>query len=71
MDRWDRLDAAIVAMAGDSQYTPVVTGLGCLRGVSTLTAFALPVLLAAPRGLDLDAGLHGRHSKDPRNGAIR
>ena len=42
-DRRDRLDTAIAAMAADSEYTPVVTRLGCLRGVSTLTAFALAV----------------------------
>lgn len=40
-DRRDRLDAAIVAMAADSSFTPVITRLGCLRGVSTLTAFGL------------------------------
>jgi transposase len=38
-----RLDAAIEAMAADSEFTPVVKRLGCLRGVSTLTAFALAV----------------------------
>jgi transposase len=43
VDRRDRLDTAIAAMAADSDYTPVVTRLGCLRGVSTLTAFALAV----------------------------
>jgi transposase len=42
-DRRDRLDAAITAMAADSQFSPVVTRLGCLRGVSTLTGFALAV----------------------------
>jgi len=42
-DRRDRLDAAITAMAVDSEFTTVVTRLGCLRGVSTLTAFALAV----------------------------
>jgi transposase len=42
-DRRDRLDAAIIAMAADSPFTPVVTRLGCLRGISTLTAFALAV----------------------------
>ena len=42
-DRRDRLDTAIAQMAADSEYTPVVTRLGCLRGVSTLTAFALAV----------------------------
>jgi transposase len=41
--RRDRLDAAIEAMAADSEFTPVVDRLGCLRGVSTLTAFALAV----------------------------
>jgi transposase len=40
-DRRDRLDAAIVTLAGDCEFTPVVRRLGCLRGVSTLTAFAL------------------------------
>jgi transposase len=42
-DRRDRLDKAITAMAHDSEFTPVVHRLGCLRGVSTLTAFALAV----------------------------
>lgn len=41
--RRDRLDQAIVVMAGDSAFTPVVHRLGCLRGVSTLTAFGLAV----------------------------
>ena len=41
--RRDRLDAAIAAMAADSQFTPVVARLGCLRGVSTLTGLALAV----------------------------
>jgi transposase len=41
LDRRDRLDDAITAMAADSMFTPVVTRLGCLRGVSTLTAFGL------------------------------
>lgn len=40
-DRRDRLDAAITAMAADSQFSPVVTRLGCLRGIATLTAFGL------------------------------
>jgi len=43
VDRRDRLDAAIAAMAVDSEFTPVVRRLGCLRGVSTLTAFGLAV----------------------------
>ncbi|AII03818.1 MULTISPECIES: IS110 family RNA-guided transposase [Rhodococcus] len=41
--RRDRLDAAIADMAEDSPYTPMVRRLGCLRGVSTLTAFGLAV----------------------------
>ena len=39
--RRDRLDEAITAMAADSEFTPVVARLSCLRGVSTLTAFGL------------------------------
>ena len=39
----DRLDAAIEEMALDSEFTPLVHRLGCLRGVSTLTGFALAV----------------------------
>lgn len=41
--RRDRLDAAITAMAADSEFTPVVHRLGCLRGLGTLTGFALAV----------------------------
>lgn len=41
--RRDRLDAAIEEMAADSEFTPVVRRLGCLRGVGTLTGFALAV----------------------------
>ena len=41
--RRDRLDAAIAEMANNSEFTPVVDRLGCLRGVSTLTAFGLAV----------------------------
>jgi transposase len=41
--RRDRLDEAIGAMAADSEFTPVVRRLGCLRGVATLTAFGLAV----------------------------
>ena len=43
--RRDRLDAAIATMAADSEFTPMVRRLGCLRGVSTLTGFALAVEL--------------------------
>jgi transposase len=43
VDRRDRLDEAIVEMAADSVFTPVVTRLGCLRGISTLIAFGLAV----------------------------
>ena len=41
--RRDRLDEAIAVMAADSQFTPWVRRLGCLKGISTLTAFALAV----------------------------
>ena len=41
--RRDRLDQAISAMATDSEFTPLVRRLGCLRGVGTLTGFALAV----------------------------
>jgi transposase len=42
-DRRDRLDRAIIELAADSEYTAVVHRLGCLRGVSVLTAFGLAV----------------------------
>ncbi len=41
--RRDRLDTAIAAMAAESEFTPIVRRLGCLRGVSTLTGFAVAV----------------------------
>jgi transposase len=41
--RRDRLDTAVDQMAADSEFTPLVRRLACLRGVSTLTAFALAV----------------------------
>jgi transposase len=41
--RRDRLDAAIATLAADSELTPIVHRLGCLRGISTLTAFGLAV----------------------------
>ena len=41
--RRDRLDTAIEQMAADCEFTPAVRRLGCLRGVSTLTGFALAV----------------------------
>jgi transposase len=43
--RRDRLDAAIAEMAADSEFTPLVQRLGCLRGIGTLTGFALAVEL--------------------------
>ncbi len=42
-DRRDRLDKAIVKLAEDPAWSPVVSRLSCLRGVSTLTAFGLTV----------------------------
>jgi transposase len=41
--RRDRLDIAIEETAADSEFTPLVHRLGCLRGVGTLTGFALAV----------------------------
>lgn len=41
--RRDRLDAEIEQMAADSEFTPLVRRLGCLRGIGTLTGFALAV----------------------------
>ncbi|WP_206064932.1 IS110 family transposase [Nocardioides sp. JQ2195] len=41
--RRDRLDTAIAEMAGNSEFTDMVHRLGCLRGISTLTGFALAV----------------------------
>lgn len=41
--RRDRLDAEIEQMAAGGEFTPVVRRLGCLRGISTLTGFALAV----------------------------
>jgi transposase len=38
-----RLDPAIAELAADSEFTPLAHRLGCLRGVATLTAFALAV----------------------------
>jgi hypothetical protein len=40
-DRRARLDEAIHTLAAQSEFTSVVNRLACLRGVSTLTAFAL------------------------------
>jgi transposase len=50
--RRDRLDSAIAAMAADRAFTAVVTRLGCLRGVSTLTAFGLAVEIGDWHRLD-------------------
>jgi transposase len=41
--RRDRLDVVIEEMAADSEFTPLVRRLGCLRGVGTLTGFGLAV----------------------------
>jgi transposase len=41
--RRDRLDSVIGEMATESEFTPLVLRLGCLRGVSTLTGFGLAV----------------------------
>ena len=41
--RRERLDAHIEQLAADSAWTPIVRRLGCLRGIATLTGFALAV----------------------------
>jgi len=41
--RRDRLDEKITAMARDCEFTPIARRLACLRGISTLTSFALAV----------------------------
>lgn len=41
--RRDRLDQAIGQLAADSEFTPLVRRLVCLRGVDTLTGFGLCV----------------------------
>ncbi len=43
VDRRDRLDRAIEELAANSEFTPVVTRLSCVRGIATLTAFGLAV----------------------------
>ena len=64
--RRDRLDAAIEEMAADSEFTPLVRRLGCLRGVSTLTAFALAVEIVR---IWLETSFAGeRHSRRSESG---
>ena len=41
--RRGRLEKAIAELAAASEFTPIVHRLGCLRGIATLTAFALAV----------------------------
>ena len=41
--RRDRLDAAVAERAAEPDLAPVVSALRCLRGISTVTAFALAV----------------------------
>jgi len=43
--RRERLDADIVAMAADSEFTDTTNRLCCLRGISVLTGFSLTVEL--------------------------
>ena len=50
--RRDRLDTAITVMAADTESTAVVTRLGCLRGIATLTAFRLAVEIGDRHRLD-------------------
>ena len=41
--RRDRLEQEIIAMAADSPFTAMTNRLACLRGIATLTGFALAV----------------------------
>ena len=41
--RRGRLEKAIAELAAGSEFTPIVHRLGCVRGIATLTAFALAV----------------------------
>ncbi|MBS1674504.1 MAG: IS110 family transposase [Actinobacteria bacterium] len=41
--RRNRLDAQILELAADSEFAAITNRLACLRGISTLTAFALAV----------------------------
>lgn len=50
--RRNKLDQAIGLMAADSDFTPMVKRLGCLRGISTLTAFGLAVEIGYSHSLD-------------------
>ena len=76
--RRDALDKAIAELAGEPPYVDVVERLVCLRGVSTLTAFALTVELGdwnrfRPRSLGPFLGLTpSEHSSGERRrqGAI-
>lgn len=52
LDRRDRLDTAIAAIAADSEFTPVVDRLGCLRGISALTGLGLAVEIGDWERLD-------------------
>lgn len=45
LTRRDQLDTQIEQMALDSQFTPMVRRLCCLRGIGTLTGFAITVEL--------------------------
>jgi hypothetical protein len=63
--RRDRLDAAITTMAAGSEYAPVVTRLGCLRGISTLTGFGLAVEVG-----DWGTALRAHDRRVPRFGAL-
>ena len=61
VDRRDRLDEHIAKMAADSEFTPVVHRLGCLRGVSTLTAFGACQMVCVSEFLE---GLRYAHGYD-------
>src|SRR5258705_198632 len=76
--RRDTLDKAITELAASEPYVDVVERLVCLRGVSTLTAFALTVELGdwnrfRPQALGPFPGLTPRENtnrRGPRQGGV-
>jgi transposase len=78
------LDSAIEDIATDSEFTPVVRRVSCLRGVGTLTAFALAVeigdwnrftgnTIGSFVGLvpsECSSGRRGRRDRSPRPGTL-
>ena len=78
------LDSAIEDIAADSEFTPVVRRMSCLRGVGTFTAFALAVRSATGTGSPATRSVrssgwcprsprrvpHDRRDRSPRPGTL-